>query len=252
MKIVVIGGTGLIGSKLVERLEADGHEAVAASPSTGVDTVTGDGVADALTGADVVVDVSNAPVWEDAAVLEFFRTSTRNLLAAEGEAGVRHHVALSVVGCDRQPANGYFRAKVAQEEDIKAGAIPYTILHATQFFEFIGGLVDSATEGSTVRLGPVQMQPVAADDVAATLAALAEAPPVKGTVELAGPEPFRLDELAERVLRAQGDPREVVTDPTAGYFGCPLDDDAALMPGARPRVGRIRFEDWFEPTAAAS
>jgi uncharacterized protein YbjT (DUF2867 family) len=245
MKTVVIGGTGLIGSKLVERLRSDGHTAVPASPDTGVDTITGEGLAEALAGAQVVVDVSNAPVWEDAAVLAFFRTATQNVLAAEREAGIGHHIALSVVGAERQPASGYFRAKVAQEQLIKAGSVPYTILRATQFFEFVGRLADSATEGSTVRLAPVRMRPVAADDVAATLAALVETAPVDSTVELCGPEQVTLDELAARLLRAESDPRKVVVDPSAGYFGSPLDDADALIPGADARRGRIGFDDWL-------
>jgi uncharacterized protein YbjT (DUF2867 family) len=208
MKIVVIGGTGLIGSKLVARLRKDGHEPLAASPDTGVDTITGEGVAEALEGAQVVVDVSNAPVWDDAAVMDFFQTSSRNLLAAETTAGVGHHLAASIVGADRLADSGYLRAKVAQEELIKAGAIPYTIVRATQFFEFIGRIADSGANGDTVRLSPALMQPIAAADVAAALADVATNEPVNGTVEVAGPEAIRLDELARRVLAASKDPRQ--------------------------------------------
>ena len=206
MKIVVIGGTGLIGTKLVKNLRDRGHEVVAAAPSTGVNTLTGKGLAEALIGAQVVVDVANAPVWEDDAVMAFFETSGRNLLAAEGVAGVRHHVALSVVGTDRLQASGYFRAKMAQENLIKAAKIPYTIVRATQFFEFVGAIAQSGTAGDTVRLPPARMQPIVSDDVAAELADVAEAEPLNGTVDLAGPEPIRMDELVRRFLRAhEGD-----------------------------------------------
>src|SRR5687767_9466176 len=205
MKILVIGGTGLIGSKLVAKLREAGHEAIAASPDTGVDTLTGKGLAEALEGAEVVVDVSNAPAWEDAAVMDFFLTSSRNILAAETAAGVGHHVALSVVGTERLQESGYFRAKLAQEETIEAASVPYTILRATQFFEFIGRIADSSTEGDTVHLPPVLVQPEAADDVAAALADVAVSAPVNGIVELAGPEAFRFDELARRVLSAKND-----------------------------------------------
>jgi uncharacterized protein YbjT (DUF2867 family) len=247
MKTVVIGGSGLIGSKLVEKLRKAGHDSVAASPDSGVDTLTGKGLAEALEGAQVVVDVSNAPVWEDAAVLEFFQTSSRNILAAEVIAGVSHHATLSVVGTDRLPESGYFRAKLAQEEAVKAGSIPYTIVRATQFFEFIGRIADSSTDGATVRLAPVLVQPEAADDVAATLVDVAVGAPVNGIVELAGPEPFRLDELARRVLRANGDPREVTSDPHARYFGAEL-DDRSLIPGDDARIAPTRFEDWLDRT----
>ena len=249
MKIVVIGGTGLIGSKLVEKLREDGHEPLAASPDTGVDTLTGEGLAEALEGAQVVVDVANAPAWEDAAVLDFFQTSSRNLLAAETAAGVGHHIALSVVGTDRLQDSGYFRAKLAQEEAVKAGGVPYTILRATQFFEFIGRIADSSSDGETVHLPPVLVQPEAADDVAAALAEVAANEPVNGIVELAGPEQFRLDELALRVLSANNDPRRVTADIHARYFGAEL-DERSLTPGDNPRIAPTRFEDWLSQSAA--
>jgi len=247
MKIVVIGGTGLIGSKLVSRLREQGHEAVAASPGTGVDTVTGQGLAEALAGSQVVVDVSNAPDWGDAAVMDFFQTSTRNILAAETAAGVGHHVALSVVGTERLQGSGYFRAKLAQEEAIKAAAIPSTILRATQFFEFIGRIADSSAHDGTVSLPPLFFQPVAADDVAAALADIAQGAPVNGTVELAGPERFRLDEFVRRYLSATSDPRQVVTDARAPYYGLQVSDEHALVPGDDPRIGATRFADWLVP-----
>jgi uncharacterized protein YbjT (DUF2867 family) len=250
MKIVVIGGTGLIGSKLVETLREDGHEALAAALDTGVNTLTGEGVAEAVDGAQVVVDVENAPVWEDAAVLDFFHTSSHNLLAAETAAGVGHHVALSVVGADRLPESGYLRAKVAQEDLIKAGPIPYTIVRATQFFEFIGRIVDSGTEGDIVRLPPALVQPESADDVVSTLADVAVGAPLNDTIELAGPEAFRLDELARRVLKASDDGRQVTADVHARYFGAEL-DDRSLTPGDDARIASTRFEDWLRrsPTA---
>jgi uncharacterized protein YbjT (DUF2867 family) len=244
MKIVVIGGSGLIGSKLVNKLREDGHDPLAASPDSGVDILTGEGLAEALEGAQVVVDVANAPAWDDAAVLDFFQTSSRNLLAAESAAGVGHHVTLSVVGIDRLPESGYFRAKVAQEELVKAGPIPYTIVRATQFFEFIGRIADSSTDGDTVVLPPALVQPEAADDVAATLADVAVAAPLNGTVELAGPEAFPLDELARRVLRAKGDARRVTADPKVRYFGAEL-DDSSLTPGDDARIAPTRFEEWL-------
>jgi uncharacterized protein YbjT (DUF2867 family) len=244
MKIVVIGGSGLIGSKLVNNLRQRGHEVVAASPSSGVNTLTGEGLADALTGARVVVDVANSPSFEDRAVLEFFETSGRNLLAAEAAAGVGHHVALSVVGADRLPDSGYMRAKVAQEELIKASTIPYTIVRATQFFEFVGGIAQSATEGQTVRLSPALMQPIVSDDVAAALADVAVGEPRNGTVELAGPEPIRMDDLVRRFLNAKRDPRTVTADAHARYFGAEL-NDRSLTPGANPRIGPTRFGDWL-------
>jgi len=247
MRIVVIGGSGLIGSKLVEKLRQAGHDALAASPDSGVDTLTGEGLAEALEDARVVVDVSNAPVWSDTAVLAFFQTSTRNLLAAEVAADVSHHVALSVVGTDRLPDSGYFRAKLAQEEMLKAGPVPYTIVRATQFFEFIGRIADSNTDGDTVRVPPVQVQPEAADDVAAALAVAAVGAPVNGTVELAGPERFRFDELTRRLLNANGDARRVTADRRARYFGATL-DDRSLIPGDDASIAPTRFEDWLSQT----
>lgn len=244
MKIVVIGGSGLIGKKSVAILRLRGHEVVPASPSSGVNTVTGEGLAKALTGVQVVVDVANAPSWEDKAVLEFFETSGRNLLAAEAVAGVKHHVALSVVGTDRLLASGYFRAKMAQEKLIQASSIPYTIVRATQFFEFVGGIAQAATDGQTVRLPSALMQPVAADDVAAVMADMALAKPLNGTVDLAGPEPIRQDELVRQFLKATGDARTVVTDPKALYYGIAV-DDRSLMPDNKPRLGSIRFAEWL-------
>lgn len=249
MKIVVIGGTGLIGTKLVTKLRQHGHEVVAASPSSGVNTVTGEGVAQALAGAQVVVDVSNAPSWEDDAVLAFFETSGRNLLAAEAAAGVGHHVALSVVGTDRLLASGYFRAKMAQENLIKASPIPYTIVRATQFFEFVGSIAQLATEGQTVRVPPVLMQPIAAEDVAAVLADVALAEPLNGTFEVTGPEPIRQDHLVRQFLNATGDARTVVTDSKALYYGLTVNDQS-LIPGDNPRLGTIRFEDWLSQSQA--
>ncbi|PND27401.1 SDR family oxidoreductase [Sinorhizobium sp. M4_45] len=249
MKIVVIGGTGLIGSKLVKNLRERGHDVLAASPNTGVNTITREGLAGALDGADVVVDVANAPVWEDKAVLEFFETSGRNLLAAEAAAGVRHHIALSIVGSERLPDNGYFRAKVAQENLIKASGIPYTILRATQFFEFVGGIAESAAVGDEIRLSPALIQPIASDDVVAALAEVAVAPPVNGTLEVAGPEAIPLDELVRHFLRQTEDPRKVLPDVHARYFGAVLDDQS-LTPGKNPRLGAIRFEDWLGRQAA--
>jgi uncharacterized protein YbjT (DUF2867 family) len=244
MKIVVIGGSGLIGKKLVNNLRQLGHQVVAASPSSGVNTLTGEGLAEALTGAQVVVDVANAPSWEDKAVLEFFETSGRNLLAAEAVAGVGHHVALSVVGTERLLASGYFRAKMAQETLIKASPIPYTIVRATQFFEFVGGIVQSATEGQTVRLPPALMQPIVSDDVAAVMAEVAVAKPLNATIELAGPEPIRLDELVRKYLTANRDARTVTTDAHASYYGIAVNDQS-LTPGDHPRLGPTRFEDWL-------
>lgn len=248
MKIVVIGGSGLIGKKVVSNLRERGHAAVAASPSSGVNTVTGEGLALALAGARVVVDVSNAPSWEDNAVLAFFETSGRNLVAAEAAAGVGHHVALSVVGTDRLLASGYFRAKMAQEKLIKASPIPYTIVRATQFFEFVGGIAQGATQGQTVRLPPALMQPIAAADVSAVMADVALAEPLNGMVELAGPEPIRQDDLVRRFLKATGDARTVVTDPKALYYGVAVNDQS-LTPGAHPRLGPTRFEDWLKHNA---
>src|SRR6266849_6661279 len=244
MKIVVIGGTGLIGKKVVMNLRQHGHEVVAASPSSGVNTVTGEGLAQALAGAQVVVDVANAPSWEDNAVLAFFETSGRNLLVAEAAAGVGYHVALSVVGTDRLLASGYFRAKMAQENLIKASPIPYTIVRATQFFEFVGAIAQSAIDGQTVRLPPALMQPIVSDDVAAALADIAVEQPLNGTVDLAGPEPIRMDELVRRFLSANRDARKVTTDVHAGYFGTAVNDQS-LTPGDNPRIGPTRFEDWL-------
>jgi uncharacterized protein YbjT (DUF2867 family) len=250
MKIVVIGGTGLIGSKVVTRLRASGHDALAASPNTGVDIITGKGLAEALDGAQVVVDVANAPDWGDAAVMDFFQTSARNILAAEAAAEVGHHVALSVVGTDRLQGSGYFRAKLAQEEAIKAAAVPWTILRATQFFEFIAGIADFGTRDGAVLLPPIFFQPEAAEDVAASLADIAESAPVNATVELAGPERFRLDELVRRYLTEKGDPRQVVTDARAPYYGLVVDDDDVLLPGGDHRVGATSFEDWLTHSSA--
>ena len=244
MKIVVIGGTGLIGTKLVGKLSQSGHEVVPASPRTGVNTITGEGLGKALSGAEIVIDVANSPSFEDRAVLSFFETSGRNLLSAETDAKVRHHVALSVVGTDRLPENGYFRAKLAQENLIKASKIPYTILRATQFFEFVGGIVDGSSDGQTVRLSPALFQPVASEDVAAALADVALGAPLNGVVELAGPEKFSLDEFARRYLVAMNDPRKVVADIHARYFGAEL-DDRSLTPRSQPRLGAVHFEDWL-------
>jgi len=244
MKIVVIGGSGLIGKKLVGLLRDRGHEAVAASPSTGVNALTGEGLAEALSGASVVVDVANSPSWTDAAVLAFFETSTRNLLAAESAAGVGNHVALSVVGADRMPDSGYMRAKVEQEQLIEAGGVPYTIVRSTQFFEFLGGIAESGASGDTIRLPTAPMQPVAAVDVSVTLADVALASPLNGTVELAGPEALPIAAFVERFLAATGDVRTVVADPQAGYFGAAL-DDRGLIPGDNPRIGPTRFAEWI-------
>src|SRR5262245_31772725 len=243
MKIVVIGGSGLIGKKLTPLLRVRGHEAVPASPSSGVNTLTGEGLAQALAGATVVVDVTNAPSWEDAAVMAFFDTSTRNLLAAERAAGVGHHVALSVVGADRLPDSGYMRAKVHQERLIQAGGVPYTIVRATQFFEFLGGIADSGAEGDTVRLPTAPMQPLAADDVAAALADVAAGAPLNATVEVAGPEKMSIAEFVGRFLAASGDKRTVIADPQATYYGAVM-HGRGIAPGANPRLGPTRFEDW--------
>ncbi|RWU21144.1 NmrA family transcriptional regulator [Pseudomonas alkylphenolica] len=248
MKIVVIGGTGLIGSKLVKNLTERGHHAFAASPNTGVNSITREGLAAALDGADVLVDVANAPSWEDQAVLDFFETSTRNLLAAEAAAGVGHHIALSIVGCERLPDNGYFRAKVAQENLIKASGRPFTLVRATQFFEFVGGIAESASVGDEVHLSPALIQPMASDDVAAALTEVALAAPVNATLEIAGPEAMPLDELVRRYFRATGDTRKVVADVHARYFGDVLDDQS-LTPGHNPRLGAIHFEDWLARSA---
>jgi uncharacterized protein YbjT (DUF2867 family) len=244
MKIVVIGGTGLIGTKVVRNLRDKGQEVVAAAPSTGINTITGEGLAAALAGAQVVVDVANAPSWEDKAVLEFFEKSGRNLLGAEAAAGVGHHVALSVVGTDRLLASGYFRAKMAQENLIKASLIPYTIVRATQFFEFVEGIAKSATQGQAVRLPPVLMQPIVSDDVAAFVAEVALSKPLNGTVDVAGPDPIRQDELVRQFLKATGDGRTVLADPKALYYGIAVNDQS-LTPGSKPRLGPTHFADWL-------
>ena len=244
MKIVVVGGTGLIGSKVVEKLRDQQHEAVAASPESGVNTLTGAGLADVLDAASVVVDVSNSPSFADDAVLEFFRTSTSNLLRAERDAGVAHHVALSVVGTQRLAESGYFRAKIAQEELIAASAIPFTIVHATQFFEFIDKIALAATEGDVVRVAPVMIQPMAADDVAGAVAEAAVGDPVGGIIEVAGPEPFRLDELIRQTLEARHDPRRVVSEHDAPYFGAHLTEQM-LLPAADAQLGRHHYAAWL-------
>jgi uncharacterized protein YbjT (DUF2867 family) len=248
MKIVVIGGTGLIGSKLVKRLREQGHEAVPASPDTGVNAVTGEGLAEVLKGTSVVVDVSNSPSWDDAAVLKFFETSTGNLLTYEAGAGVGHHVALSVVGTDRLSESGYFRAKIAQEKLIKSSSIPYSIVHATQFFEFLKGLADISVVDGKVRLPHVRFQPMAAEDVAAAVAMVAVNPPINGTVEIAGPEPFYLDDLVRRRLADLKDPREVIADPKAAYSGAQI-SDTTLVPGKDAHLGPTSFEDWLAQSA---
>jgi uncharacterized protein YbjT (DUF2867 family) len=244
MKIVLIGGTGLIGSKTAARLRNRGHEVLAASPNTGVNTITGEGLADAVAGAEVVVDLANSPSWEDKAVLEFFETSGRNLLAVEAKAGVKHHVALSIVGTERLPENGYFRAKLAQEKLIKASPIPYTIVHSTQFFEFLKGIADEATVGTVARLSPASFQPIVSDDVADVMADVALAKPLNGTIEIAGPVRGRMHEIIARYLKATNDPRTVEADVHARYFGSELDDQS-LVPGEGARIGKIGFEDWF-------
>lgn len=244
MKIIVIGGTGLIGTKLVKNLREDVQEVVAASPSSGVNSVTGEGLAGALKGASVVVDVTNSPSWEDAAVLKFFETSTRNLLDYEAAAGVGHHVALSVVGTERMLESGFFRAKLAQENLIKASSIPYSIVRATQFFEFVKSIADLSTEGNTVRLPSVFIQPMSADDVASALGEIATSSPLNDTVEIGGPEQFRLDELIRRELAARKDPREVITDPHARYYGIQV-SERTMVPNEGARLGETRFEDWL-------
>ena len=257
MKIVVIGGSGLIGTKVVSNLRQRGHEVVAASPSTGVNTLTGEGLAKALDGAQVVVDVANSPSFEDKPALEFFETSGRNLLAGEAPAGVRHHVALSVVGTDRLlgsgpgSLSGYFRAKMAQENLIKASGIPFTIVHATQFFEFVKGIAQSATDGSTIRLSSVLMQPIVSDDVAAAVSEIAFGQPINGMIEVAGPDRIRQDELVRQYLSATGDPRKVIIDVNAGYFGIEVNDQS-LVPGDNPRLGPTHYKDWLNRTAKGS
>ena len=244
MKIVVIGGTGLIGSKVVDTLNSNGHEALPAAPNTGVNTLTGEGLEEALEGASVVVDVSNSPSFEDQAVMDFFHTSTSNLLDAEAKAGVAHHVALSVVGTDRMQDSGYLRAKQAQEELIESSGISYSIVHATQFFEFMKGIAEAATEGNTVRLAPVRIRPVHSDDVAAAVCRAASGTPVNGVVEVAGPEEFRLDDIVRRRLDAVNDLRTVVTDPAARYYGAELEDDT-LLPSPGAHIAETRFTDWL-------
>lgn len=249
MKIVIIGGSGLIGKKVVQKLREQGHEVLAASPSSGVNAVTGAGLKEALTNAQVVVDVANSPTFEDKASMEFFENSAHNLLAAEKAAGVRHHVVLSVVGTERLLVMGYFRAKLAQENLIKAGGVPYTIVRATQFFEFVGSIAQSATTGQTVRLPSAMMQPIASEDVAAAVADVALAQPLNGTVNVAGPEPIRMDELARKFLVANPDGREVVTDSQATYFGIPVNDQS-LTPEGKARTGATRFADWLARSSA--
>jgi uncharacterized protein YbjT (DUF2867 family) len=251
MKIVVIGGTGLIGSKLVSKLGDHGHAAVAASPDTGVNTLTGEGLDEALEDASAVVDVSNAPGWEDAAVMEFFTTATGNLLAAEAAAGVAHHVALSVVGTERLTESGYFRAKLAQEQLIAGASMPYSIVRATQFYEFMQRIAADATDGNTVRLPPALIQPMAADDVASGVGRVSVGAPINGTVEIAGPEQFRLDELIRGALATRNDPREVVSDPQARYFGI-NPTERALLPGPDARLAETRFNTWLEQQLAAA
>lgn len=245
MKVVIIGGTGLIGSKLVRKLGEQGHQAVPASPDTGVNTLTGEGLAQALDGAAVVVDVSNSPSFEDAAVLKFFETSTGNILKAEAAAGVKHHVALSVVGTERLLESGYFRAKLAQEKLIRESSIPYSIVHATQFFEFIKSIADAATSGNTVRLAPVLIQPMAAEDVASAVGRTTVGAPLNGIVEVAGPQQFRLDEFIRRGLQERNDPREVVADPESRYFGALL-GERTLLPGSDARLAETRLDDWLK------
>ena len=251
MKIVVIGGSGLIGSKSVAILRQGGHEVVAASPKSGVDTITGEGLEGAMAGAQVVIDLANSPSFEDKAVLAFFKTSGRNLLAAEAAAGVGRHVALSIVGTDRSPDNGYFRAKVAQERLIEASGIPYTIIRATQFLEFLGGIAASSADGDTVRLSPGLFQPIAADDVAPIVAEVALAAPRNGIVEIAGPERAPLNEIVARYLKAIGDPREVVCDPEARYFGSRV-EERSLVPLGEARLGRIGLDEWLRRSRAGS
>jgi len=248
MKIVVIGGSGLIGSKLVSKLREQGHEAIAASPKSGVDSITGEGLANALKGASVVVDVTNSPSWEDAAVLAFFETSTRNLLSYGAAAGVKHHVALSVVGTERMLASGFFRAKMAQENLITASSIPYTIIRATQFFEFVKAIADFATEGNKVRLPSALIQPMAAEDVASAVGRIATGAPVNGMVEVGGPEKFHLDEPARQCLAAYKDPREVVADPKGHYYGIDI-EEKTLIPGDGARLSETRLETWLRQPA---
>jgi uncharacterized protein YbjT (DUF2867 family) len=249
-KIVVIGGTGLIGSKLIPKLSARGYQAVAAAPDTGVNTLTGEGLAEVLKDASIVVDVSNSPSFEEKAVMEFFQTSTRNLLSYEAKAGVRHHVALSVVGTDRLQESPYIRAKIAQEKLIRESGIPYSIVHATQFFEFAKSIADAATDGNQVRLPPVFIQPIAAEDVATAVGTVVVGAPVNGIVEVAGPQRFRFDEFIRQGLRARNDPREVVADPNARYFGAKL-SELTLVASGEAQIGEIRFEDWLSPAMSS-
>jgi uncharacterized protein YbjT (DUF2867 family) len=244
MKVVVVGGTGRLGSQVVAELQGRGHDAIAAAPSTGFDTLSGAGVVEGLTGAEVVVDVSNSPSFEDAAVLKFFQTSTGTLLAAERKSGTKHHVVLSIVGAEREPDSGYMRAKVAQEQLVANGGVPYTIIRSTQFFEFLGGIADSNTTDGTVRLPSAHLQPIAASDLAVVVADVVEGPPTNAVVEVAGPEAVGLDELVRRVLSATGDPRPVVTDESVKYFGGHI-GDASLTPGPRARIGPTRLDDWL-------
>jgi uncharacterized protein YbjT (DUF2867 family) len=250
MKIVIIGGTGLIGSKVVRKLDDQGHQAVPAAPNTGVNTLTGKGLPEVLEDAAVVVDVSNSPSFEDAAVLNFFETSTRNVLAAEAVAGVRHHVVLSIVGTDRLPDSGYLRAKAAQEKLVRESSIPYSIVHATQFFEFLKGIADTATEGNVVRLPSALFQPMAAEDVASEVAKVAVGSPINGIVEVAGPQQFRMDELVRRFLADRNDPREVIADPHARYFGTEL-GERSLLPGDGATIAPTSFEDWLEESVVS-
>ena len=252
MKIVVIGGTGLVGSQVVSRLGEHGHEAIAASPNTGVNTLTGEGLPEVLAGANVVVDVSNSPSFEDQAVLEFFERSTGNLLAAEASAGVKHHVALSVVGTERMAEKGYFKAKSVQETIIRGSSIPYSIVHATQFYEFLKSIAALATDGDTVRVPPVLFQPIASEDVAKCVGRTAVGSPLNGIVEVAGPEQFRMDELIRTALAARNDPRSVITDASALYFGDYAVDDSTLVPGDGAVLGDVRFQDWLERQLAAA
>jgi uncharacterized protein YbjT (DUF2867 family) len=250
MKIVVIGGTGLIGSKVVAKLKQKGHDAIAASPNTGVNTITGEGLKEAMAGTQVVIDLANSPSFEDKAVLEFFQTSGRNLLAAEAAAGVRHHIALSIVGTDRSD-NGYFRAKVAQEKLIEAAGVPYTIIRSTQFMEFLRGIADAGTDGNKVRIATGLFQPIAAEDVAANVADVALAVPRNGIVEIAGPERAPFNEFVARYLKGVGDPRDVVRDPEARYFGGRVEEHS-LVPLSEARLGRIVFDEWLRRSRAAA
>jgi uncharacterized protein YbjT (DUF2867 family) len=251
MKIVVIGGTGLVGSKTVAILRQGGHEAVAASPKTGINSITGEGLKQAMAVAQVVIDLANSPSFEDKAVLEFFETSSRNLLAADAAAGVRHHVALSIVGTDRTPDNGYFRAKVAQEKLIEASGVPYTIIRATQFLDFLGTIADSSAKGNMVRVSPGLFQPIAADDVAAIVADVALAAPRNGIVEIAGPERAPFNEIIARYLKAVGDPREVVRDPEARYWGGRVEENS-LVPLGKARLGHVGLDEWLRRSQAAA